>query len=198
MGEFEWNDRAGRYVGPGGRFVSTRAVREALNHATERAGQRMAEASTALRDGRISLRDWQMTMRREVKNVTLYSSASVKGGWAQMGPADFGRAGQRVREQYKYLDRFAAQIASGEVPTDGRMINRASLYGKSGRQTAQLFERVEKKARGMTEERSLITAADNCAGCLQEESRGWVPIGELVPVGSRECSHNCGCDIEYR
>lgn len=197
-GPFLWNDKAGRYVGPGGRFVSSRAVQQAHYAATNKAALRMQDASQKLRDGNVSLRDWQLVMRREVKNVQLYSAAAVKGGWAQMGPADYGRVGQRIREQYKYLDRFAGEIARGETPLDGRLLTRSGLYGHSGRQTSHLFERVEKKARDFSEERSLVTAGESCIGCTTEAARGWVRIGDLVPIGDRICNMNCACNVEYR
>jgi hypothetical protein len=61
----------------------------------------------ALRGRQVSLADWEVGMRRVVKNTHLNAIALERGGWANMTPADYGRAGQIIREQYGYLKGFA-------------------------------------------------------------------------------------------
>ena len=90
-----------------------------------------------------------------------------------MTPADYGRAGQRIRQQYAFLNAFASQVASGQQPMDGRMVARAELYGQAGRSTYHLTERGEMEVRGMTEEQSIIHPADSCDECIAEAEVGW-------------------------
>lgn len=194
---YKWNPRAGRYIAPSGRFVTQGAVQAAIEGAIKRSTQRITDASEALQAGRITLGQWQREMRRGVKDVTLYSAASVKGGWAQLDQRDLGRVGRIVKSQYGYLDRFAAQLASGKVRADGRFTERAKLYTRSGRQTVHLFGRVAARGRGETLERSVLESGHPCGLCVSEAGRGFVEIGELLPIGSRTCGMNDKCRIEY-
>jgi hypothetical protein len=195
---YRYNARAYSYVDPQGRFLSRTEVRDALDNALANNGDVVRALSQQLRDGAITLADWQTGMAREIKNVHLYSAAAAKGGWAQMTPADYGRAGQRIERQYRYLRGFAEDIASGRQPLSDRLLQRAAMYSEAGRSTFHYVERGEMEVRGMTEERSVLHADDSCEGCLQAEANGWVPIGEAVPIGERDCLTKCRCTIDYR
>lgn len=194
---YKWNPRAGRYIAPSGRFVTQAAVQSAIEGAIKSATARIEAASRDMQAGRITLGAWQREMRRGVKDVTLYSAAATKGGWAQLNQRDLGRIGRIVRSQYGYLDRFAGQLGSGKVRPDGRMVERAKLYTRSGRQTVHLFGRVAARDRGETLERSVLESGHPCDLCVSEDARGFVPIGELIPIGSRTCGMNDKCRIEY-
>lgn len=133
-----------------------------------------------------------------MKSVHLYSTAVARGGWDQVSQGDYARLGPRLKTQYKYLDNFAGQVSRGEVALDGRFLQRADLYGQAGRGTYwQVNSRVHNEA-GYTEERNVLNEAEHCDGCLAESARGWVSIGELVPIGERDCHANDRCEIEYR
>lgn len=203
---YRWNAKSARYLDARGRFVSRAAVREEIDHALGSARQRMAGISESLRTGAIGLDDWYAEMRRAVKQVHLYSAAAAKGGWAQLTQADFGRVGSLVREQYRFLNRFAQQIVgtgdatgdAGGLPLDGRFLRRVSLYAEAGRATYHKTERAEMEVRQMDEERSVLNPADHCDECIQEAEKDWVPIGTLIPIGERTCQTGCRCTIEYR
>lgn len=195
---YRFNARAYSYIDARGRFVSRLAVRNALDEALAANTGRVRALTEALRDGRLSIADWQLQMAREIKNAHLYSAAAAKGGWQNMTPADYGRAGQRIRAQYAFLNAFAAQVASGEQARDGRMVARAELYGQAGRNTYHLTERGEMEVRGMTEESSILHPADSCDECIAEAEAGWQPIGTLTPVGERVCLGRCRCTFDYR
>jgi hypothetical protein len=194
---YRWDARVGRYVDARGRFVSRAFVRAELDRAIESATQRMAPLSESLRDGNISLADWIIEMRRDIKQVQLYSAAAAKGGWAQMSQADYGRVGQLVREQYRFLEGFGNDIAAG-LPLDGRFLRRVALYAGAGRRTFHKVEQFEMEARAMDEERSVLNPADHCDECVAEAAKGWQPLGSIVPIGERTCKGGCKCDMEFR
>lgn len=158
----------------------------------------MRDLALALKEGRISVAEWQIETAATIKQMHLASTAAARGGWAQLTPADLGRAGQIVKKQYGYLGDFARQIESGEQPLDGRFLRRVDLYAQAARGTFHTFDGLEQQARGKTEERNVLHASESCAGCIEQSGRSWVGIGELIPVGSRSCLVNCKCDIEYR
>jgi hypothetical protein len=197
-GPYRYSDAAYAYVDARGRFLSSREVREALDGALASVTARTRALAVDLRERRISLADWQLGMMREMKAAHLYGAAAARGGWQNMTPADYGRVGQQLRQQYEYLRAFGADILSGKQRMDGTLASRAELYGQSGRVTYHEVEKREMQVRGRTEERNVRHPSDHCEGCQRETARGWVPLGSLAPVGSRDCRTRDRCTIEYR
>jgi len=195
---FRYNAKAYSYVDERGRFLSRTQVRDVLDNALANNGRVVRDLTQQLQQGRISLADWQTGMAREIKNVHLYSAAAARGGWAQMTPSDYTRAGQRIEAQFIYLRGFAEDIANGKQPLNGRALERAAMYSEAGRNTFHHVERQEMEVRGMTEERSILHAQDSCEGCLEQAEAEWQPIGEAVPVGERDCLTKCRCTMDYR
>jgi len=196
MPRYYWDDKAARYRNKRGEFVSN--VRGALDGAIDNSAASMKQASEQLREGTISLDTWRATMQAEIKKVHVASVALGRGGHAQMRQADYGRAGGIIAREYKYLEQFARDIASGKQPLDGRMVARAEQYIKAGRKTYELTVRDVVLAHGFDLEKSVLGVADHCKQCRSEEELGWVPIGDLVIIGDRICFHNCQCNIKHR
>jgi hypothetical protein len=171
-----------------------------LERRVEGAAREMQGLARQLQAGQITTTQWRAAMREQMRDVHLFSTATVKGGWAQMTPADFGRVGARQKEQLRFLDKFAAQIDAG-LPLDGRFVRRTELYGLAGRTTAHRAETRESETRGFDQERNVLGAAEHCQGdrsCTDETRRGWVPLGSLIPIGARLCLSRCRCSREVR
>jgi hypothetical protein len=194
---FVWNARTGRYTSASGRFVSKAEVRGAIDTALQQESARAVRLAEELRGGVISLQTWRSEMRAMVKSVHIYSAAMAKGGFAQMTATDYGRVGAIVRSEYGFLENFAAKIADGRLPLDGRLTQYAAQYAQAGRKTYHQTERAVMKAAGKTMEFNILHPAEHCGGCLAETGRGYVPIGSLVPVGDRQCRRNCRCTLGY-
>lgn len=186
-----------RYRDAHGRYVSAQTIRHDLDDAIKGSNAEITALSERLRTRKISVDEWQMGMRQAVKETQLYGAASARGGWAQMSPADYGAVGRRVKDQYAYLDRFAADIRDG-LPLDGQFLSRARLYGSASRAAFETVQRDEMALRGMTEERNLLHPAEHCELCITETERGWVQIGDLIPIGERTCGVADHCTTEYR
>lgn len=196
---FTWNERSQRYRNSAtGRFVPRSQVRAALDIALDRSRNEVARVSRELVNGRLSLADWQLQVAREIKNMHLAGAALAKGGWAQMTASDFGRVGAICKREYGFLATFAQQIKSGEQRLDGSLVARANLYAQAPRGTYHAIEERGMMAQGKTECRNELGPADHCEGCLAETAKGWVIIGELTPIGSRQCLANCRCSLSYR
>lgn len=200
---YRWDEAAGRYRQPGGRFVSRLQVRTALDEAIAARGERMRVLAEQLRAREISVPRWELEMRGLIKDVHLYSAAAARGGWAQLTQADYGRVGQRVRFQYERLNRFAGELRrrKNPLPLDGRFLRRVELYAQAGRGTYHAIEGLEMDARGFDEERNIRHAGDSCTGergCIEQSRRGWVPRGTLIPIGQRTCLTSCRCRKRYR
>ena len=197
---YEWNDTAQRYIDIStGRFVSSATIRNALEDMMDASALRMNEITQTLIDGGISLADWQTGMMSEIKTAHTASAALANGGWAQMTQSDWGATGQLIRTQYDYLRNFAAEIASGQQPLDGRALVRADLYGDAANGTYSEMGRRNAIIDGYTEERRILEDTINaCDGCISQAKLGWQPIGTLDPIDAEECSTKCRCEFEYR
>lgn len=196
---FRWNDRLGRYQGRNGRIVSGERVRSWLDTTLDGGASDTDKLFGLFRDGSLSMVDLRNEMRETIKNVHLTAIAAQKGGWSQLTPADYGRAGQRIRGQYGYLEDLLQEIANGTRPINGRLRQTLRLYAQAGRETYHLAQRAEMIKRGFDEERSVLDPqAQHCQECLDEAGKSWQPIGEMIPIGQRICNKNDRCDVEYR
>jgi hypothetical protein len=195
---FTWDPIARRYRGPTGAFVPDAAVRQAVDAVVDGSAERLAGLTQRLTAGALDLATWQQQMAAELKAVHLATITAGHGGWAQMSPADWGWAGQRLRQQYAYLRDWATALAAGTAPLDGRAGARARLYGDAARQSYEELRRRDGRLGGDTEERRVRRASESCAGCRAEAGRGWQPAGTLAPLGSQQCRSRCKCVWQTR
>jgi len=181
--------------------------------------QRWANASIAavpvgewakqLVDGTLDVGTWQEQMRGEIKREYIRQYLIGKGGLENMTPADWGSIGGSVAEQYKWLDRFAEQIASGEEASEGRIRRRSEMYINSAREA---LERAKRRAAEEAEQNEVWWKrdpdAESCADCEDFEDMGWMPVDpwpyviegrETTPgQGDTICKTSCRCGLRYR
>ena len=180
-----------------GRFVPSATVRRELDRYLDASDDAARALARALRNREVSRADWELGMRRLIKNTHLNAVALERGGWANMRPQDYGRAGQIIREQYGYLKQFGLDIASGKQRIDGTLDFRAKLYTEAGRNSMYRSMHANMKAE-ITHVQSVLHARDNCRGCLDLAGR-WFRIGDpayKLP-GNRDCLHNCRCSENF-
>ena len=184
-----------------GRYISARQVRAELDRFVDSAGRNAARDLTEqLRAGRIALPEWQTAMARAVKNVNYAAVAAASGGVENMTAVERGRAGAIIREQYKYLRNFAADIESGKQPLDGRAVRRAESYMASAR-GAYYEQKRAGAAAAHPGERMMIRShrheGDSCDDCVALDGK-WFPMGDpaYLPIGERQCLKSCRCDEE--
>jgi len=187
---------SGRYRDERGRFVASSTVRRELDRYLDNSDPAKALAE-ALRGRQVSLADWEVAMRRHVKNVNLNAIALERGGWANLTPSDFGRVGQIVREQYGYLRGFANDIASGKQRLDGTLGTRAKLYSQAAR-TSLYKSKAANMGGGVTHQRSIRSARDSCRQCLDLDRKVFRIDDASFPLpGQRICLTRCRCHLEY-
>ncbi len=205
MGRYRFDRRTGRYRDPRGRVVSPDALAELLSRRMEAGAERIGEACGRLAVGRTSVADWTRTLIVELRRLHVTAAALGYGGWGELTEPRRVWVRDRLRSEVSYLLRFARQIASGEVPVADEAGNpsrafaaRAAMYCQSTHATWQEARREQQSQAGRREERNVLTAVENCDGCVSETARGWVPLGSLRPVGARDCLTNCRCLLEFR
>jgi hypothetical protein len=197
---YRWEPNAGvsgRYRDTStGRYVQGATVRRELDRYLDTADPAKALAE-ALRGRQVSVADWEVAMRRHVKNTHLNAIALERGGWANMTPADYGRAGQIIREQYGYLRGFAADIASGKQRLDGTLGVRAKLYSQAGR-NSYYRSKAANMSDKVTHQMSVRSARDSCRQCLDLDRKVFRIDDASFPLpGRRVCNHNCQCHLAY-
>jgi hypothetical protein len=104
---------------------------------------------------------------------------------------------QYVGRELGYLNRLFDGLRAGIVPHDGNLIRRAAMYGFAIRTILAESQRVRASLLSYSHEQNILGVAEHCDGCLNETSRGIVPIGTLVPIGSRDCMSNCQCHLIF-
>lgn len=199
MPAYSYDPRLNRYRAPSGRFVTEPEMHGALGKLSDASGERMATLTTRLQAGSLPLADWQAQMMTELKSVHLAAAIAGHGGKQMMAPADNAVAGQYIRQQYQHLTAWAQDIASGKAPLDGRLVSRARLYATSSLSTFDgMRERDARNSGARMEEHNRSHSKDPCSQCPGLSEQGWLPLGTLPPVGSRECVAACRCTIERR
>ena len=181
-----------------GRFVPQTVVRAELDAYLAASREPVAALQDALRSGAINIADWQTAMRAEIKTAHLNAIAESVGGYQNMTPSDYGRAGQIIREQYSYLRDFADEIASGKQKLDGTLTRRANMYIDAGRESYYKSINAKVRAGGITHIASKLNPADHCIECVALNGR-WYEINSPAynPPGNRICMKNCKCSEVY-
>lgn len=179
-----------------GRFASSEEVRgwgqtrmdDAADHARGMAG--------ALAERDITLGQWERNMREQIKEQYVQQYLLGRGGRDLMTAEDWGSIGGSLAEQYSWLSKFSAQIATGEL-SEKQIAARSEMYLRSAREA---FERARGRAQpDVTEIHWNVTAAESCVDCIAYDGMGWQPItddvfdGNLPGSGGTRCLTNCMC-----
>ncbi len=122
-----------------------------------------------MKDGTISVQDWLLNMRELIKDTYRAEYELAIGGRENMTPADFGRLGGILQEQYRYLQGFADDLAQGKL-TIGQAQYRAGMYIDSA---TQAFERAKAAAFGLD-------------------------LPQYPGDGSTQCLSNCRCEWDIK
>ena len=195
---WRWIERAKQFISRTlGRLTKPAQERLSQLNVKDHAA-RIKQATGQWGEGKLSVPAWHKTTRQDLKNLYIQNYILGRGGKVQLGPADFGSIGGMLREQYRYLDAFAKELAAGTV-TPAQAAMRAEMYARSAKEAHE-----RGKARAWSdadEERWKVNPAlENCSDCLDFQGQGWQPRGTFPMPGAGEtrCLTNCGCELEYR
>lgn len=198
---WEWDADSQRWRWPNtGRAVPPSRIRQVFQRRQDDARERMRDIGRRWAEGEISEAQFILDMRREIKRGHIQGMLLSVGGRENATQADYGRAGQRLRQEYQFLREFAAE-ARDRSPA--YVANRAGYYAGSNMGNAMVDAGLASAKRaGMTQKRRVgPNDQHTCPTCRREIAAGWVDIDRagwlLGHRGDTECQANDRCLIEY-
>lgn len=194
-----YDRRAGQYRDDRGQFVSRVEVGREVDRLAQRLAVRMQAQTRLLIADKLSLPEWQIESARLIKEAHIQASMLAAGGKDRLTNRHYGTIGAEVKAQYKYLDKFAAKLASGTM-TPAQALRRSALYGKSLKISFAKSEQITRSGDGANAGKRILDAqAAHCAECIGHQRSDWVPIDEITPPGTNcSCQNNCRCRVLYR
>jgi hypothetical protein len=192
-------DRAtGRYRDERGRFLSQASVEKLVDTRISKLESSLKRITRMLSNGDITLDQWQGSVREAIKGAHIQAAVVGYGGKNQMGSAEYGRIGQRLRSEYAYLQKFALDLLERRV-SPAMAAARIGLYAQSVRGSYWQGTELRKQQQGYgVMQRILDAQAKHCADCVRYAGLGRVSIGTLPLPGQRcECGANCKCSVRY-
>lgn len=136
----------------------------------------VSDLSEQMYNGQISLGQWEEAMKAEIRSLHTSTAVIGKGAWGDMTQSDWGRIGQQVRQQYRYLHNFADTVAEKRDTLSLRAIQaRAQLYGNASKNTAA------------------VAQAGEFAGGTRRQPGRFKGLPWMPGDGSTECLVNCKC-----
>jgi hypothetical protein len=193
-----WSEVLQRYVTEDGAVVAPRAARAVLDETLAGGAEEARRLLRQMRQGDISIGEWQRRMQRLTKNAHVTSAAVAKGGFGQLSTQSQREVEDALSRQFERLARFARQIEDG-LPLDGLALQRAGGYVQAARTTYEQVRLRGMEEAGFVEERNVLDpGAESCEQCLTLTAAGWRPIGSMPPPGERTCLYNCRCRLERR
>lgn len=187
----------GRYLDSGGRPIAPVTVRGWVDSAVDATKAKIKADAELFTSGKISHDEFFVRLETDIKRMHSGVAQIASGGKAQMTNTLNGRLGSRVRQQLSYLQKFERAVANDEFPLTG-VVNRAMLYADSAVGTYEGMRQGLMVDSGMTEAKNMLGDAIHCSECPELSARGYIPINEMPPVGSRECGPRDRCSVEYR
>ena len=198
---YVWDPGSARYRDSAGRYVARARIASLLERSINGRERRVLAGVQALADGAITPKVYAARTAELLKRQYLQNAALAAGGWDKLTPADYGRIGGKLRQEYRRLAGMANGLANGTVSLPQAQ-NRVHMYLGNARETFHHVERARLKPpkAGMTRlERRVLQPADHCADCLAYAAQGWMPEGMLpVPGQASACNGNCRCAIERK
>jgi hypothetical protein len=158
----------------------------------------LAELAEQLRSGKITVSQWETSMRDFLRSEYETALILAKGGRENVTFSDWGYEGSLLKKQYQYLSNFAKEISANPTAwMSGRLDARMNMYGESAYAALEDFQRREAEVQGYTEEIRHLHATESCPDCIAAGEH-WEPIGTLPVIGDSVCIVNCKCTFEYR
>jgi len=195
---WSYDERTGRYRDERGRFLSQSAVEAIVDSRIERLDATLRRITGMMASGNITLEQWQASVREAIKAAHIQAAIIGNGGRGRMGPAEYGRVGQRLGQEYRYLQNFAGDLLAGRISAP-MALARISLYSQSVRGSFWQGTEMRRQQQGFSLMRRILDPqAQHCQDCIGFAAQGIVSLGTLPLPGQRcACRSRCKCRVVY-
>lgn len=197
-----WNDTIGKVVP---RLQVRRWADQSIDAAP------VEQWASDLANDRLTVSRWEANMRAEIKAEYVRQAASARGGISNLTKQEWSSMGAQLKEQYGYLNKFAKEIASGNL-TEGEIARRSKMYINSAREAFERAQRRVIEEGGRLKEVHWVRnrGKESCEDCIDYENMGWRPMspwpfkakrgrGDALPGNARtRCLTSCSCHLSYR
>jgi hypothetical protein len=197
---FEYGRSSNRYRDLStGRYVARSDIMDLLETQTSGLERRLGALTQAMQEGSLAPGYFADQVRTELRRAHLQNIALGSGGWERISQQQYGKAGQRLREDYARISDLARGIQDGTVSLP-QALNRVAGYAGNARLGYWEASRDAARQTGRTyEERRLLGTSEHCDDCVSYAEQSWQPLGVLNPPGvGSVCSTHCRCTLERR
>lgn len=173
-----------------GRYVNPATVRNWARQAVDYGRESVEELGHMLARGELSVADWQTLMREQIREEYIVQYTLGRGGPGMLDAHDYGVIGRDLRDQYQYLDNFAADVAAGNL-SEAQLVARSDLYMNAA---SEAYSQASTTAAGVPELPAHPGDGTTQCHCITTPEvpvltrRGWVPMLD-VQVGDEVWTH---------
>lgn len=196
--EFEFHIPSSRYrYKDSKKFVSKMAVEALTVKAIEQGQEKVLAIADNLIANKITVGTWEAETKNELRKLHVLNYTLGAGGQHNLGNADYGAIGIKLRIEYIHLRGFAQDLIAGNV-SQKQFYNRVHQYVDATNNTYKKGLDSAHIKGGFLWEKRVRTKEDSCAPCILMAQAGWRPIGFYPSAGEQcDCNANCGCYKEF-
>ena len=146
-GDWQWNQTTHRYRNiETNRILTENTLIGLRDEMIDTWRVRVQDLADALGEGRLTVQEWTLQMRREVSHVFSDEYLLAKGGRNALFQADLDAIEDMLTTQFGFLQNFAEEVKAGEL-SKAQIAARSELYLDSG---TQAHERGKASRYGIT------------------------------------------------
>jgi len=177
VAKFQWRPKVAQFWNATvGRLVPRLQVRQAAGRVLDASPVEAWAEQVA--SGEMGVAAWHQAMRDEIRRNCIEQYLAGRGGTGPMTAREWGSVGGMIGEQYKYLDKFAAEVAEGKLSA-GQIARRSRMYVNSAREALERAGRRAAREAELNEVRWVMDpdpSVEHCTGepgCRELAAMGW-------------------------
>jgi|SRR6185503_71435 len=184
-----------KYLDQDNKVLSAKAVRKIVDGDIEATAGRLYSLLQDFQSGQLSEEQFRKDFKKSVANLHLAHVAAAQGGFRNMTQAAWGFAGQRIRQQYGYVDGLVSDIQAGKLSGPNGLV-RMKLWASSAMDS---YEAMLQKVHSPTDfpfAENLLNQQNisekNCPICTGLTAIGITDRDDIPLPEDRHFGCNCG------
>jgi len=184
-----------KYLDDSGKVLSAKAVRKIVDGDIEATAGRLYSILQDFQSGRLDEAQFRADFKKSVSNLHLAHVAAAQGGFRNMNQAAWGFAGQRIRQQYTYVDGLVSDIQQGLLSGPKGLL-RMKLWASSAMDSYEaMLAKVHNSvhfpfAENLLNQQNI--SEKNCPICTGLTALGITDRDDIPLPEDRHFSCNCG------